>query len=629
MTRSSGLAASARYDLEEAAASSPEPTSIARLLIVDDIADNRTILARRFARRGFAITEADNGERALELIGQQPFDVVLLDVMMPGINGLDVLRTVRQSLSPLDLPIIMVTAKADAENVVEALQLKANDYVTKPVNFDVALARVNAQIDRKRADERLRLANAALHQVNDELERRVEERTRSLVAMNQALQNEIEQRQRSEAQSRFLALHDPLTGLPNRRQFRDELVSGIASRASDGSASVAVLFVDLDGFKDINDALGHSVGDLLLQAVATDFSAALGRSDRIARLGGDEFAVLRVGNSQTAGTISLAARLIEVASRARQILGHEVTVGASVGIVFGTGPSDNPEALLKAADLAMYKAKLEGRGTYRIFDPEMDAQVQARRLLELDLRNALRLGQLEAFYQPQVSLETLRLTGFEALLRWRHPERGMVSPAEFIPLAEEIGLIVPIGDWVLRQACLEAAAWPEALTVAVNVSSVQFTRGDLVNSVVQALACSGLPSHRLELEITESVLLTKTEHTVEVLSRLRALGCRISMDDFGTGYSSLGYLRMFPFDKLKIDRSFIADVTHDASCRAIVKAILALGKSFGMQTIAEGVETEGQLMHLKSEGCTEVQGRLYSMPVDARQARTIIETIGC
>ena len=628
MMRPLGLGAAIDPRLD-ASREASKPEGPPRLLIVDDIADNRVILARRFARRGFAIVEADSGEQALKLIEQQPFDVVLLDVMMPGIGGLAVLKTVRLSRSALDLPIIMVTAKAEAENVVEALHLQANDYVTKPVNFDVALARVNAQIDRKRADERLRSANDALRAINDDLENRVEERTRSLVAMNRELHSEIEQRQKSEAHSRFLALHDPLTGLPNRRQFRDELITGIACSGIDGATPVAVLFVDLDGFKDVNDALGHSIGDLLLQQVASDFSAALGRSDRIARLGGDEFAILRSGNDQSASTIALAARLIAIAARGRSILGHEVTVGASVGIVFGTGPSDNPEALLKAADLAMYKAKLEGRGTYRIFDPAMDAHVQARRLLELDLRSAQGLGQLENFYQPQVSLASGRLTGFEALVRWRHPGRGMVSPAEFIPLAEEIGLIVAIGEWVLRQACREAAGWPETLTVAVNVSSVQFTRGDLVHSVVQALATSGLPPHRLELEITESVLLTKTEHTVDVLSRLRALGCRISMDDFGTGYSSLSYLRLFPFDKLKIDRSFITDVTHDKNCSAIVRAILALGKSFGIQTIAEGVENEEQMEFLKSEGCTEIQGSIFSMPVDAREAWRIIETVGC
>ncbi|GLS43204.1 putative bifunctional diguanylate cyclase/phosphodiesterase [Methylobacterium brachythecii] len=599
-----------------------------RLLIVDDIADNRTILLRRFARRGFAVAEADGGARALQMIEQESYDVILLDVMMPEIDGIEVLKTIRSKYTPLQLPVIMVTAKAESENVVEALNLEANDYVTKPVDFEVALARVNAQVDRKRAEEKVASAAHALRQVNDQLELRVEERTRELVEINQQLQGEIVQRQQSEARSRFLAFHDPLTGLPNRRQFREELVSGLAAAANDPGQSVAILFIDLDGFKGVNDTLGHSMGDMLLQAVGEEFRGAMRRSDRIARLGGDEFAVLQVGNRQPEDAITLANRLIEIASRERHIQGHLTMIGASIGIVIGAGPGDDPEELLKSADLAMYRAKVEGRGTFRIFDPAMDAHVQARRALELDLRNAQALGQFEVFYQPQISLSTRKVTGFEALLRWRHPTRGMVSPAEFIPLSEEIGLIVPIGDWVMRQACQEAAGWPGTLTIAVNVSSVQFLRGSLVPSVVSALASSGLPAERLEIEITESVLLQKTDKNIDTLNQLRALGVRISMDDFGTGYSSLSYLRMFQFDKLKIDRSFVEDVTSSRDCSAIVSAILGLGTSFGIPTIAEGVETEEQLSHLTGEGCTEVQGRFFSMPIDAQEVRKIIERIG-
>ncbi|WP_233384026.1 putative bifunctional diguanylate cyclase/phosphodiesterase [Methylobacterium sp. C25] len=599
-----------------------------RLLIVDDIADNRTILLRRFARRGFEVAEADGGARALQMVEQESYDVVLLDVMMPEIDGIEVLKTLRAKYTPLQLPVIMVTAKAESENVVEALNLEANDYVTKPVDFDVALARVNAQVDRKRAEEKVATAASALRQVNDQLEQRVEERTRELVEINQQLQGEIVQRQQSEARSRFLAFHDPLTGLPNRRQFREELVSGIAAAGNDPDQSVAILFIDLDGFKGVNDTLGHSMGDMLLQAVGEDFRGVMQRSDRIARLGGDEFAVLQVGNKQPEDAIALANRLIEIASRERHIHGHLTMIGASIGIVLGSGATDDPEELLKAADLAMYRAKVEGRGTFRIFDPAMDAHVQARRSLELDLRNAQALGQFEVFYQPQISLSTRKVTGFEALLRWRHPTRGMVSPAEFIPLAEEIGLIVPIGEWVLRQACHEAAGWPDALSIAVNVSPVQFLRGSLVPSVISALASSGLPAERLEIEITESVLLQKTDKNIDTLNQLRALGVRISMDDFGTGYSSLSYLRMFQFDKLKIDRSFVEDVTSSRDCSAIVSAILGLGTSFGIPTIAEGVETEEQLSHLTGEGCTEVQGRFFSMPIDAQEVRKIIERIG-
>ena len=607
---------------------SPPAQRAPRILIVDDIADNRTILLRRFIRRGFEVDEADGGSRALQMIEQKNYDVILLDVMMPEISCIDVLKAIRATRTPLQLPVIMVTAKSESENVVEALNLEANDYVTKPVDFDVALARVNAQIERKRAEEKISQANVALRSANDELELRVEERTRRLVEINQQLQGEIAQRQESEERSRFLALHDPLTGLPNRRQFREELMNAVASIGSAKVNSIAVLFIDLDGFKGVNDTLGHAIGDQLLETVAEDFRTALRRCDRIARIGGDEFAVLQIEEGQPDSAIGLASRLIEIASRERSIAGYLTTIGASIGIVIAESVDADPESLLKAADLAMYRAKIEGRGTYRIFNPGMDADVQARRQLELDLRNAQALGQFEVFYQPQISLSTRRVSGFEALLRWRHPVRGMVSPAEFIPLAEELGLIVPIGEWVMREACVEAATWPEALTIAVNVSSVQFMRGNLVSAVVNALAHSGLASHRLEVEITESVLLKKTERNLDTLNQLRELGVRISMDDFGTGYSSLSYLRLFQFDKLKIDRSFVEDVTSDRECSAIVSAILGLGSSFGIPTIAEGVETEEQLTHLTGEGCTEVQGRIFSMPISATEARAIIARIG-
>ncbi len=581
------------------------PEAMPRLLIVDDVKDNRAVLGRRFARRGFDIVEADGGARALDLIKLQNFDTVLLDVMMPGIDGLEVLRTIREAFSPEQLPVIMVTAKAEASHVVEALKMGANDYVTKPVDFEVALARVNVQVARKRSDEKVRAFTFELQAVNDELGHR----TRSLVESNRRLMDEIEQRQKSEAHSLYLALHDPLTGLPNRRHFQETLSAALACRGSDDSTSLAVLFVDLDGFKGVNDALGHSVGDLLLQSVTRDFCCALTRSDQIARIGGDEFAILLSVKDQ-ADAAALAARLIDIAGQDRFIQGQQITIGASIGIAVDTNRV-GMEELLKFADLAMYRAKTEGRGTFRIFDPAMDTYVQTRRSLEMDLRSAVQLGQLEVHYQPQVLLDSRRLIGFEALLRWCHPQRGMVSPADFIPVAEEIGLIVQIGDWVLHEACRVASRWSLSHCVAVNVSSLQFTRGNLVESVSSALRGSGLAPHRLEIEVTESVLLQKTDRNLETLNGLRSLGVRISMDDFGTGYSSLGYLRLFKFDKIKIDRSFIEGVNSNAECINIVRAILGLGKSFGIEMIAEGVETEEQVFFLQEEGCTTAQGYLF------------------
>jgi diguanylate cyclase (GGDEF)-like protein len=594
-----------------------------RLLIVDDIADNRTVLARRFERRGFEISEADRGQRALDLIAQENFDLVLLDVMMPEMDGFEVLKRIREHHSSVALPVIMVTAKSQSEDVVQALELGANDYVTKPVDFAVALARVSAQVGRKRAEEGVRQANEALRQANDDLERRVAERTAKLVSANEQLQLEIEHRQKSEAKVEYLAHHDPLTGLANRVLLGEQLDQALAHmrRTRD---SLAVLFLDLDGFKSVNDTLGHTVGDALLKAVAERLRESVRDTDKVARLGGDEFAILQVSEQQPKNAASLAQRLIDVLSTPFSIDGHQVVVGASIGVAVALEKAADAEQLLKSADLAMYRAKADGRGRFCFFEPEMDANAQARRLLELELRNALVEGGFELHYQPLVNLKTNSVTGFEALMRWSTPERGRISPGEFIPIAEETGLIVPLGEWALRQACAEAATWPGEIRIAVNLSPSQFKSGNLVPAVVNALSQSGLPAHRLELEITESVLLEKTDGNLAVLNQLRELGVRISMDDFGTGYSSLSYLRSFRFDKIKIDQSFIRDLSDQDDSRAIVRAIAALGSSFGMTTTAEGVETEQQLRCLRVEGCTEIQGYLVSPPRPASEIPALL-----
>lgn len=587
-----------------------------RLLIVDDVSDNRAILLRRFERRGFEVIEADGGAKALELINTQAFDVVLLDVMMPEIDGIEVLKRVRERFSPVELPVIMVTAKSESEDIVGALELHANDYVTKPVDFPIALARVNVQLERKRGNE-------LLTQAKEQLENRVEERTSELVEINRRLEGEIQQRQRSEEEARYMAFHDALTGLANRSLFRAALENLLEQRIP-SDKGVAILFIDLDGFKSVNDTLGHSIGDLLLKQVAGELRDILRDEDVIARLGGDEFAILHTCDTELKSAINLAEQVIAIAGSQRMIDGHIVAVGASVGIVTTFNVAEDPDTLLKNADLAMYRAKSDGRGMYRIFDPEMDARAQARRMLELDMRNAFIHGEFALVYQPQISLHTKEVVGFEALLRWQHPVRGIISPDFFVPVAEETGLIIQLGDWVIRQACLEAMRWPDSIRVAVNVSTIQFMRGNVVNSIVSALAASGLAAHRLEVEITESVLLEKSEQNIDTLQRLHALGVRIAMDDFGTGYSSLGYLRRFKFDKIKIDRSFIRDVASNRESSAIVHAITKLGVSFGISTTAEGVETQEELFHLADEGCTEVQGWLFSKAIPAEDVPRIL-----
>ncbi|PLR24991.1 diguanylate cyclase [Caulobacter zeae] len=434
---------------------------------------------------------------------------------------------------------------------------------------------------------------------------------------------DIAERKRAEAQIARLAHYDPLTELPNRLLFHKDLSDALA-RAARREDLVAVHCVDLDRFKVVNDTLGHPVGDALLKAAAERLRACVRDGDTVARLGGDEFAVVQMGLTDLSGATRLAARIVEALEAPFDLLGHQVVIGGSVGVAVSPDDGLDCDELLKKADMALYRAKADGKGTFHFFERAMDEQLQARRALELDLRKALSEGQFELFYQPLFDLEADRVTGCEALLRWFHPERGMVSPGEFIPLAEEIGLIGALGDWVLRAACDEAARWPQHVRLAVNLSPAQFRDRRLAATVVQALAASGLAAERLELEITESVLLQDSASNMAILHDLKALGVRISMDDFGTGYSSLSYLRSFPFDKIKIDQTFVRDILDDADALAIIKAVLDLGASLGITTTAEGVESEEQLHELRRQGCGEIQGYFISRPKPAMEIAALL-----
>jgi diguanylate cyclase (GGDEF)-like protein len=437
-----------------------------------------------------------------------------------------------------------------------------------------------------------------------------------------ATYEDITERKRAEEQISHMARHDALTGLPNRVLFREKMDEGLAWVTAEDK-SLAVLCLDLDNFKSVNDSLGHPVGDRLLSVVAQRLTQVIEPGDTIARLGGDEFAILQCAD-QPAGAEKLAQRIADALSDSVAIDDHEFTTSASIGIAVVPTDSVCADNLMKCADLALYRAKADGRARHRFFEPSMDRRLQERRALEIDLRKAFAADQFSLMYQPQVRLLDGELSGLEALLRWNHPERGPVSPAEFIPIAEENGLIVPLGEWVLRRACAEAATWPGDIRVAVNLSAVQFRNRGLVPSVVNALAATGLAPRRLELEITEAVLLQDDEATVSALHQLREFGIRISMDDFGTGYSSLSYLRSFPFDRIKIDRSFIQDgATRDSA--AIIRAIAGLGASLGIATTAEGVETAEQLELVRRAGCTEYQGFYYSAPCTTAAVRRLIE----
>jgi diguanylate cyclase (GGDEF)-like protein len=388
---------------------------------------------------------------------------------------------------------------------------------------------------------------------------------------------------------------------------------------------LAVFCLDLDHFKEINDSLGHPIGDGLLMEVGRRLGECVTENDTVARLGGDEFAIVQFcKDGEPSASTLLASHIVEKIAAPYDIAGHQLIIGVSIGISLAPEDGKNPDELLKKADLALYRAKEDGRGTYRFFETGMDARAQARRVLELDLRAALQRDEFEVHYQPIRDIAKDRIVAFEALVRWNHPLRGTISPINFIPLAEETALIVPLGEWVLRRACADAAGWSGDIDVAVNLSPIQFKNPNLVSSVSAALQASGLPANRLELEITESVLLQNSEATLAVLHELRGFGVRISLDDFGTGYSSLSYLRSFPFDKIKIDRSFVAELATRDDSMAIVRAVTGLGKSLGIVTTAEGVETDAQFELLRREGCTQVQGYLFSPPRPAADVETML-----
>ncbi|MDB5360351.1 MAG: putative signaling protein [Rhodospirillales bacterium] len=434
---------------------------------------------------------------------------------------------------------------------------------------------------------------------------------------------DIRERRAAEAKIRYMAHHDALTGLPNRSLFHDRLDQAVAFARRNGVA-VTVLCLDLDRFKTVNDLTGHTGGDLLLKQVADRLRSSVRDHDTVARLSGDEFAVIQLGAAAVDSASVLAERLVKTMALPFDLDGQQMVIGTSIGLALFPGDAESGEDLVRAADTALYRAKSAGRGTYRFFEADMDARLQERRLLERDLRQALAVSQFELYYQPLVGCGTDDILGFEALVRWRHPERGLVSPVEFIPVAEECGLIMPLGEWVMRTACAEAAGWQNDKRIAVNLSPVQFRHVDLAKQILTILGQTGLSPSRLELEITEGVLMEETERTLATLGTLKAAGVSVSLDDFGTGYSSLSYLQRFAFDKIKIDRSFIWEMERNADSMAIVRSVIALGRSLRITVIAEGVETAAQLALLQDENCDQVQGFLLGRPMPARELADLV-----
>ena len=687
-------------------------TRTSHLLIVDDNEMNRDMLARRLARKGYEICIAGTAHGLVERIKDEGIDLVLLDIEMPEISGLDAVRILRKAYSPAELPIIMVTAKNQSEDIVSALELGANDYLTKPIDFPVAVARIGTQLSHKRAQEALKeseeryalaargsndglwdwnLAANVVHfsprwkamlgyQENEISDRPDEWFDRIHDADRPKVKEEIAAHQRGQTAhfesehrmlhkdgsfrwmlSRGLAIHDksgralrmagsqtditegkvsdPLTGLPNRLLFIDRLNRLIKQSKRRKDHSFAVLFMDLDGFKMINDSLGHLIGDQLLVGVAarlekslraTDTLARLGEGFTVARLGGDEFTVVLDDIKDPSDARNAADRLMKALAAPFVLGGKEVFTSVSIGIALSNPVYEQPEEILRDADTAMYRAKSLGKARYEVFDADMRASVMARLQLETDLRRALERGEFCNFYQPIVDLTTGEIAGFEALLRWQHPSRGLLTPSEFISVAEDTGLIRELGWWNLREACKQISKWragstaQRSLTISVNLSAKQFLQPHLVEDIKNLLRELALPPDALKLEITESTVMGDPSSAVQMLQQIKSLGIRLAIDDFGTGYSSLSYLHRFPLDTLKIDRSFISTMSADGDGMEIARTILPMANNLRLDVIAEGVETVEQVELLKKLDCKYGQGYYFSQPLSAEKTTALL-----
>ncbi|MDZ8092654.1 MAG: EAL domain-containing protein [Nostoc sp. DedQUE05] len=589
------------------------------ILIVDDMADNLRVLSSILTREGYNVRKALNWQMALTATQTLLPDLILLDIMMPEVDGYEICQTFKAWDLTADIPVIFISALDDVFDKVKAFKVGGVDYITKPFEFQEVLVRVQNQLA-------LRSARLEILKLNVELEDRVKQRTGELEKTLQKLQQEIDSRQKLQSQLLDIALHDSLTGLSNRVLFIRRLENALNRAKQESNYQFAVLFLDCDRFKVVNDSLGHLVGDELLIAIAHRLQGCIIPVDTLARLGGDEFGILLENITDVNIAIQVAERILQQLSLAFQLSRYEVFMNASIGISWGNKDYDRPEYLLRDADTAMYRAKAQGRANYHVFNPAMHQEAIQLLELENDLRRAVERREFLVYYQPIISLVTGRISGFEALVRWQHPIRGLVSPIEFIPVAEETGLINAINTWVLQSACHQLSIWqhnpvtPEPLTISVNLSARLFLQPNLVEQIDRIIYENQINPAYLELEITESVIMENTDAIKGILEQLKQRKIKLIMDDFGTGYSSLSYLHSFPLNALKIDKSFVKRMQENKENMGLVPAMIGIANSMGMSAIAEGVETQEQLAQLRSLNCNFAQGYLFSKPVEQRLA---------
>ena len=614
----------------------PQDGGTPTVLIVDDTPANVGILVEYLEGRQVRVAVAQEGEEGLARAEFVQPDLILLDVMMPGMDGFETCRRLKASPRTRDIPVIFMTALSETHDKVAGFAAGGVDYVTKPFQIDEVWARVTTHLALRSAQKRLaeqnaqlRRAEAELLAANDLLEQRVAERTAELVRTNARLEQKIADYNQAERRIDYMAHHDALTGLPNRLLLEDRVNQAIAQARRHQDEMVAQLHIDLDHFKTINDSLGERIGDRLLQAVATRLQQCTREGDSLGCLGGNGFGICLAALRGSNDAALVAGKVLDTLSRPFHVEDHELHVSASIGV--GLFPSDGNDAsaLLRAANAAMYQAKQKGRATYQFFTPALHEAAKRRMAATSQLRQALAHDEFSVYYQPQVDMESGRIFSAEALLRWTPPGKAPRSCAEFIAIAEETGIIVPIGEWVLRQACAQLKRWRDGghpdMRIAVNLSARQFTQANLTDFVAQVLRDTGVPADALELELTESLTMQPSDDNLAVMRRLSDMGVQLSIDDFGTGYSSLAYLQNFPIHALKIDRSFVIGINGQAHDAAIVTAIIAMAHSLHLNLIAEGVDSPEHVSFLTAHGCLAAQGYYYSQAVPAEAMTRLLD----